>query len=67
MKTVLDGVEPPFEGYRRTQKALQAYESQIELQRSYFCPEFVYGLARVRGTQVRAPYAEAFEVVRVKW
>jgi hypothetical protein len=26
VKTVLDGVEPPFEGYRRTQKALQAYE-----------------------------------------
>ena len=26
VKTVLDGVEPPFEGYRRTQRALQAYE-----------------------------------------
>jgi LmbE family N-acetylglucosaminyl deacetylase len=51
----------------RKWKALQAYESQLELKRSYFCPEFVYGLARVRGTQVRAAYAEAFEVVRVKW
>ena len=26
VKPVLDGVEPPFEGYRRTQKALQTYE-----------------------------------------
>ena len=48
-------------------KALQAYESQIQLQRSYFCREFIYGLSRVRGAQVRAEYAEAFEVVRVKW
>ena len=27
VKTVLDRVEPPFEGYRRTQKALQLYEA----------------------------------------
>jgi len=47
--------------------ALQAYESQLELQRSYFSSEFIYGLAKVRGTQVRAEYAEAFEVMRVKW
>ena len=47
--------------------ALQAYQSQIELQRPYFSAEFVQGLARVRGTQVRTKYAEAFEVVRVKW
>ena len=26
MKTVLDGVEPPFEAYRRAQKALEIYE-----------------------------------------
>jgi N-acetylglucosamine malate deacetylase 1 len=47
--------------------ALQAYESQIELQRSYFCREFIYGLARVRGEQVKTEYAEAFEVIRVRW
>jgi len=47
--------------------ALQAYESQIELQRPYFTKEFIHGLAKVRGVQVRAPYAEVFEVVRVKW
>ena len=47
--------------------ALRAYESQIELQRPYFSKEFIQGLARVRGAQVRTEYAEAFEVVRVKW
>jgi LmbE family N-acetylglucosaminyl deacetylase len=47
--------------------ALQAYESQLELQRPYFSSEFIYGLAKVRGAQVRAAYAEAFEVIRVKW
>ena len=48
-------------------KALEAYESQLELQRSYFSRDFVFGLAKVRGTQVREAYAEAFEVMRVKW
>lgn len=47
--------------------ALQCYESQMELSRSYFSWEFIAGLARVRGTQVREQYAEAFEVTRVKW
>jgi LmbE family N-acetylglucosaminyl deacetylase len=47
--------------------ALQAYKSQIELRRPYFSKEFIQGLAIVRGMQVRAQYAEAFEVVRVKW
>jgi LmbE family N-acetylglucosaminyl deacetylase len=47
--------------------ALQAYKSQLELQRPYFRKEFIESLARVRGMQVRAEYAEAFEVVRVKW
>jgi len=46
--------------------ALQAYESQLELGRPYFSWEFVEGLAIVRGTQVQARYAEAFEVVRVR-
>jgi LmbE family N-acetylglucosaminyl deacetylase len=47
--------------------ALEAYKSQIELRRPYFSKEFIQGLAMVRGMQVRAQYAEAFEVVRVKW
>jgi LmbE family N-acetylglucosaminyl deacetylase len=48
-------------------EALQAYKSQIELARPYFSWEFIEGLARVRGVQVKAPYAEAFEVMRLKW
>jgi LmbE family N-acetylglucosaminyl deacetylase len=44
--------------------ALQNYHSQIELKRPYFTREFVAGLARVRGVQVKAEYAEAFQVFR---
>lgn len=48
-------------------KALQTYKSQFELARPYFSWEFIEGLARVRGVQVKAHYAEAFEVMRIKW
>jgi LmbE family N-acetylglucosaminyl deacetylase len=48
-------------------EALQAYKSQFELGRPYFSQEFIEGLARVRGVQVKSPYAEAFEVMRLKW
>lgn len=44
-------------------QALQCYQSQSE--RPYFDREHVYGLGRVRGVQCKAPYGEAFEVVRV--
>lgn len=45
--------------------ALQSYRSQLELKRPYFSQDFLMGLARVRGTQVRAEFAEAFQVVRI--
>lgn len=45
--------------------SLLAYRSQIELGRSYFNRDFIEGLARVRGVQVKAAYAEAFELVRI--
>jgi LmbE family N-acetylglucosaminyl deacetylase len=48
-------------------EALQTYKSQFELGRPYFSWEFIEGLARVRGVQVKTPYAEAFEVMRIKW
>lgn len=48
-------------------RALQAYKSQLHLCRPYFSWSFVEGLARVRGVQVKAQYAEAFEVMRVRW
>jgi len=48
-------------------EALSCYRSQRQLGRSYFSPEFVESLARVRGTQIGSEYAEAFEVMRVRW
>jgi len=47
-------------------KALQVYESQLQLGRPYFTWELIEGLARVRGVQIRAEFAEAFEVIRYK-
>lgn len=49
----------------RKWQALQMYRSQIEMSRSYFTKEFIEGLAKVRGTQIKAQWAEAFEVLRV--
>lgn len=48
-------------------EVLKLYESQIDKQRNYFTEEFIKGLARVRGVQVKSDYAEAFEVIRLKW
>ena len=46
--------------------ALSCYRSQLEMGRSYFSEEFILSLARVRGTMVKAPFAEAFEVLRLR-
>jgi len=43
-------------------KALGCYTSQMH--RTYLTEEFVWGLARVRGTQIENEFAEAFEVLR---
>lgn len=45
-------------------EVLQHYKSQLMNQRNYFCEEYIYGLAKTRGIQCNAEYAEAFEVVR---
>ena len=50
---------------RRKWAALSRYESQLELARPYFTYAFIEGLATVRGVQVKARYAEAYEVIRV--
>ncbi len=42
--------------------ALKAYQSQSH--RDYLSEDFIKGWARLRGTQVGAEYAEAFEVIR---
>lgn len=46
-------------------QALQAYHSQLELRRPYFTEDFIRGLAKLRGTQIKKEWAEAFEVLRV--
>ena len=43
---------------------LRCYHSQYEKGRNYFSPDFIFGLARVRGTQCNCLLAEAFEVIR---
>lgn len=43
-------------------ESLKQYQSQKH--RSYFNHEVIYGLARLRGVQSQALYAEAFEVIR---
>lgn len=42
--------------------ALGCYETQKG--KSYFCEDFIKGLAQTRGTQIDEMYAEAFEVIR---
>lgn len=43
---------------------LKKYRSQIDLDRPYFSEEYIRGWAKMRGVQVKADFAEAFEVVR---
>jgi len=43
-------------------EALKSYESQKK--RDYVSPDFIRSLARTRGVQIGAEYAEAFEVIR---
>jgi LmbE family N-acetylglucosaminyl deacetylase len=50
------------EHLRRKIAALHQYESQSE--KAYTQPDFIAGLARMRGVQAGVPLAEAFEVVR---
>ena len=43
-------------------RALQSYKSQEG--RAYMSKDFIYSLAKVRGVQIGADYAECFEVIR---
>jgi hypothetical protein len=47
--------------------AMQEYKSQLEKKRPYFEKAFIEGIAKMRGMQVNEAYAEAFEVVRIKF
>ena len=48
------------------QMEIEKYESQLEVARPYFKYEFQESMARVRGLQVKAEYAEAYEAIRVR-
>lgn len=43
---------------------LQNYKTQFAKGRNYFSKEYVFGLAKVRGTQCNVEYAEAFKIIR---
>jgi len=47
---------------RSKHEALQCYQSQAG--RDYMSKEFIYALAKTRGVQIGAEYAESFEVIR---
>lgn len=46
-------------------KALQCYQSQIQIQRPYFNQDNISSIARYRGTQCGAKFAEAFHTVNM--
>lgn len=48
---------------RKKIEALNCYATQKE--RSYLNEEFIWGLAKTRGTQFESEYAESFEVLRI--
>jgi LmbE family N-acetylglucosaminyl deacetylase len=54
------------EHMRRKWAALSRYASQLELRRPYFSRSYIEGLATVRGVQVKARFAEAYETIRVR-
>lgn len=43
---------------------LQNYKTQFLVGKQYFSKEFIFGLAKTRGVQCNAMFAEAFEVIR---
>jgi len=49
---------------RKKQAAVALYKSQQGKANACSTPEYAENLARIRGNQINAPYAEAFEVIR---
>ena len=45
----------------KKKELINMYKSQKAKGMDYFSEEFIYGLARVRGLQIKSQYAEAFE------
>ena len=55
-------VKLDFQHIKAKHLALQCYKSQSA--RDYMSEDFIFSLARARGVQIGADYAESFEVVR---
>lgn len=47
--------------------ALKCYKTQIEKNRDYFSEDFITSLARVRGVQAGSKFAEAFELICLRF
>ena len=45
-------------------QVLKNYKSQIMLHKRYFSDDLILGWAKMRGTQIKEDFAEAFEVIR---
>lgn len=50
------------ENMEKKMKALECYKTQVD--RHYLNEQFIYGLATVRGVQIKSEFAECFEVIR---
>ena len=59
-------VELQRQHVERKWEALQSYKSQLAKDLHYLSWDFTEALARVRGSHVKAKYAEAFEVIRIR-
>ncbi len=46
--------------------ALTHYESQLSMGRPYFQRDVIESIARMRGLMVKAPWAEAYEMIRIR-
>jgi LmbE family N-acetylglucosaminyl deacetylase len=53
------------ENIKKKVDALSLFKTQAHLKRPYFDKDFILGLARTRGIQMGAEYAEAFEVIKL--
>lgn len=52
--------------FRHIQKKIEALKSyKTQMHRSYLNEDFLWGLAKTRGTQFESEYAESFEVLRI--
>ncbi len=47
-------------------KALQKYKTQFAAKRPYFSLDYVRGIAKIRGIQIKTDYAESFDIIRTR-